>query len=148
MRAVFQRVSQARVEVEGRTVGAIDQGLLILLGVAQGDDEAAARRLAAKAAKLRLFESPTKASHFDLDVREVGGAALVVSQFTLHADASKGRRPSFSLAARPEAAEPLYHVFCTALEEEGVPVQKGLFGALMAVHLVNQGPVTIILDSA
>jgi D-tyrosyl-tRNA(Tyr) deacylase len=120
---------------------------LILLGVAQGDDEAAARRLAAKAAKLRLFESPAKVSHFDLDIREAGGAALVVSQFTLQADTAKGRRPSFSLAARPEVAEPLYQVFCTALEQEGVPVQRGVFGALMAVHLVNHGPVTIILDS-
>ncbi len=145
MRAVIQRVARAWVEVEGRRTGSIDRGLLILLGVAEGDTEAEAVKLADKTAKMRLF--PSDKGHFDLDVTEVGGGVLVVSQFTLHADTRKGRRPSFSKAARPETAEPLYEVFMAALREKGLVVESGEFGAMMAVNLVNDGPVTIIMDT-
>lgn len=136
------------MEVEGRIVGSIGQGYLILLGVGHEDDQETARNLAAKMAKLRLFANPKDESRggFDLDIREIKGQALVVSQFTLHADTRKGRRPGFSLAARPEQAEPLYEFFCQALEESGIPVQKGIFGAMMEVHLINDGPVTINLE--
>lgn len=144
MRAVLQRVSEARVEVEGRTVGRIGPGLLILLGVAEEDGPDQAAALAAKVVRLRIFEN--QGSHFDLDLRQTGGQALVVSQFTLYADTRKGRRPSFSRAARPEKAQPLYQAFCRALREEGVQVEEGLFGALMEVHLINHGPVTIDLE--
>ncbi len=136
------------MEVEGEKVGSIGRGYLILLGVGREDGPGAVEALAAKTAKLRLFENPEDGSRggFDLDIREIGGQALVVSQFTLHADTRKGRRPSFSKAARPEAAEPLYESFCRALEGLGIPVQKGVFGAMMEVHLVNDGPVTINLE--
>jgi D-tyrosyl-tRNA(Tyr) deacylase len=140
MRAVLQRVSRAR----SRPGGSIGPGLLVLLGVADGDTEADAGRLAAKVAKLRVFED--EQGRFDRSLLESGGAALVVSQFTLIADTAKGNRLSFSNAARPERAEPLYDRFCKALQELGVPVQTGVFGARMAVELVNDGPVTIILD--
>jgi len=132
------------VEVEGRTVGRIGPGLLILLGVAEEDGPDQAAALAAKVVRLRIFEN--QGSHFDLDLRQTGGQALVVSQFTLYADTRKGRRPSFSRAARPEKAQPLYQAFCRALREEGVQVEEGLFGALMEVHLINHGPVTIDLE--
>jgi D-tyrosyl-tRNA(Tyr) deacylase len=121
-------------------------GLAILLGVGRDDDAAAAERLAGKVARLRIFEN--EAGRFDRSVLEVGGAALVVSQFTLLADSKrqKGTRPDFSKAARPDVAEPLYERFCEALRAEGVPVQTGVFGARMEVSLVNDGPVTIVLD--
>jgi D-tyrosyl-tRNA(Tyr) deacylase len=144
MRALIQRVSEAAVDVEGQTIARIGPGLLILLGVAQDDDETKASALAAKVVRLRIFEN--KGGHFDLDLRQTGGQALVVSQFTLYADTRKGRRPSFSRAARPEKAQPLYQAFCQALREEGVEVKEGLFGALMEVSLVNHGPVTIDLE--
>jgi D-tyrosyl-tRNA(Tyr) deacylase len=144
MRAVCQRVSRARVTVDGETVGEIGRGLVVLLGVAQSDDTADVQRLAGKVARLRVFEDADgKFAHSLLDV---GGAALVVSQFTLIADTRKGNRPSFTEAARPEHAEPLYEGFCAALEGEGVPVQRGVFGARMGVELVNDGPVTILLE--
>jgi D-tyrosyl-tRNA(Tyr) deacylase len=123
--------------------GGIGPGVLVLLGLADGDTEANAERLAGKVARLRIFEDSGK---FDRSLLDTGGAALVVSQFTLIADTAKGNRPSFSQAARPEEAEPLYEGFCEALRALGVPVQTGVFGARMAVELVNDGPVTIILD--
>ena len=144
MRALIQRVSKASVEVEGQTVGRIGRGLLILLGVALDDGQDQARALAAKIVRMRIFEN--EGGHFDLDLRQAGGQALVVSQFTLYADTRKGRRPSFSRAAPPEKAEPLYQAFCQALREEGVRVEEGLFGAMMEVSLINHGPVTIELE--
>ena len=145
MRAVVQRVSAASVRVDGAVRAEIGPGLLVLLGVAQGDDEAQAARLAAKIARLRIFEN--EGGKFDRSLVDVGGAALVVSQFTLIADAAKGNRPSFSGAAPPAAAEPIYEGFCAALRDEGVQVETGVFGARMAVALVNDGPVTIVLPS-
>ncbi len=121
--------------------------MLVLLGVAEGDDDEDARRLATKVARLRVFEGDT--GRFDRSLLDTGGAALVVSQFTLLADSKrqKGTRPDFSAAARPEVAEPLYDRFCEALRELGVPVETGIFGARMQVELVNDGPVTIFLDT-
>jgi D-aminoacyl-tRNA deacylase len=145
MRAVVQRVSRASVLVDGETVGAVGRGLCVLLGVANGDDAAVAARLAAKVARLRIFEN--EAGRFDRSVVDEMGGALVVSQFTLIADTAKGNRPSFSGAAPPEVAEPLYEAFCEALLSEGVGVARGRFGARMAVEIANDGPVTIVLDS-
>jgi D-tyrosyl-tRNA(Tyr) deacylase len=130
--------------VSGETVGEIGEGLCVFVGIARDDDEGAATRLAAKIARLRIFAD--EEGRFDRSVTDVGGAALVVSQFTLLADATKGNRPSFSDAAPPEDAEPLYERFCAALETLDVPVRRGVFGAKMEVELVNDGPVTIILD--
>jgi len=145
MRAVVQRVREASVSVDGEVVGACGRGLAILLGVAGDDDEAVAERLAGKIARLRIFEN--EGGRFDLSLLDVAGEALVVSQFTLIADTRKGNRPSFAGAARPEAAEALYERLCDALEREGVPVARGMFGARMEVSLVNDGPVTIVLDA-
>ena len=117
----------------------------MLLGVAEQDDEATAQRLAGKVARLRIFEN--EEGKFDRSVLDVGGAALVVSQFTLVADAAKGNRPSFTHAARPERAEPVYETFCAALEAEGVQVARGVFGVRMVVEIANDGPVTIVLDA-
>lgn len=144
MRAVVQRVSRARVAVAGKTRGAIGPGLCVLLGVARTDDEAAARRLAERVARLRIFEN--EEGKFDRSLLDVGGEALLVSQFTLIADTRKGNRPSFADAAPPDQAEPLYEAFCAALRALGVPVATGVFGARMEVELVNDGPVTIVLD--
>jgi D-aminoacyl-tRNA deacylase len=144
MRAVCQRVSRARVTAGGEVAAAIGPGLCVLLGVAAGDGEAEAERLAAKVARLRIFAGAD--GRFDRSVLDEGGAALVVSQFTLIADTAKGNRPSFSGAAEPERAEALYGSFCAALRAEGVPVETGVFGARMEVELVNDGPVTIVLD--
>lgn len=143
MRAVVQRVSRAEVRVNGAVCGAVGAGLCVLLGVGREDDEGAAERLAGKVARLRIFEEDGKCHRSLLDT---GGAALVVSQFTLLADTSKGNRPSFTDAAPPEQAEPLYEAFCEALEAHGVRVARGVFGARMEVELVNAGPVTIVLD--
>jgi D-tyrosyl-tRNA(Tyr) deacylase len=143
MRAVCQRVSEARVRIDGEVVGEVAVGLCILLGVARDDLDADAEHLAAKIARLRIF--PDEQGRFDRSVVDVGGSALVVSQFTLLADTAKGNRPSFTDAAAPEAAEPLYERFCEVLQELGVPVERGVFGASMAVELVNDGPVTIVL---
>jgi D-tyrosyl-tRNA(Tyr) deacylase len=146
MRAVCQRVSRARVTVDGSPTGEIAQGLVVLLGVARGDAEADADRLAGKVARLRIFEDGD--GRFARSLIDVGGAALVVSQFTLIADTKgqKGTRPDFSQAASRDVAEPLYDHFCEAVAREGVPVERGVFGARMAVELVNDGPVTIVLD--
>ena len=140
----MQRVSSARVRAAGEVVGEIGPGLCVLVGIARGDDEAAAARLAAKIARLRIFAD--EEGRFDRSVTDAGGAALVVSQFTLLADATKGNRPSFSDAAPPEEAEPLYERCCDELRAFGVRVEVGVFGVKMEVELVNDGPVTIILD--
>lgn len=145
MKAVLQRVSRARVTAEGRVLGEISRGLVILLGVARGDGEADAHLLATKTANLRLFADAQ--SKFNLSLLEVGGQALVVSQFTLLASALRGRRPSFDEAAPPELAETLVDRFCQALRDEGAPTETGLFGAHMEVEIHNDGPVTIVLDS-
>jgi len=145
MRAVCQRVTEARVRVSGQIVGEIAEGFCILLGVARGDGTEQAARLAAKIARLRVF--PDDAGRFDRSLVDTGGAALVVSQFTLLADTAKGNRPSFTEAAAPEEAEPLYERFCSELESLGVRVARGVFGAKMAVELVNDGPVTLTIDA-
>ena len=144
MRAVCQRVSEARVTVEGADVARIDRGLVVLLGVARGDTAAQAARLAAKIARLRIFADED--GKFDRSLLDTGGSALVVSQFTLLGDTRKGNRPSFTDAAPPDEAEPLYEHLCAALRDLRVPVETGVFGARMAVALVNDGPVTIILE--
>jgi D-tyrosyl-tRNA(Tyr) deacylase len=144
MRVVLQRVSRASVRVEGRVQAEIGTGLLVLVGVASGDAEADADRLAGKVASLRVFENDE--GHFDRSLRDTGGAALVVSQFTLLADTGKGNRPSFAAAAEPDRARDLYDRFCAALRELVVTVETGVFGARMAVELVNDGPVTITLE--
>ena len=146
MRALLQRVSEARVEVAGETVGRCGAGLLILVCAMSGDDAGTARALAAKVSKLRLFKDD--AGKMNLSILQTGGAALVVSQFTLAADTSRGNRPGFSGAAGPTEAEALYLQFAHDLRELGVATDSGRFGADMAVSLVNDGPVTIWLDSA
>jgi D-tyrosyl-tRNA(Tyr) deacylase len=146
MRAVVQQVSSASVRVEGETVGACGRGLLVLVGVGHEDTSETAARLAAKIARLRIFEN--EEGRFDRSILDIGGEALVVSQFTLLADArrQKGTRPDFSQAAPKEQAEPLYERFCEELRALGVPVATGSFGAYMEVEIVNDGPVTIVLD--
>ncbi len=145
MRAVLQRVSEARVRVGGRTVGEIGRGLLVLLGVGQGDAEADARYLAEKSAGLRIFEDDQ--GKMNRSVEEAGGEMLVVSQFTLYGDCRKGRRPGFSSAALPEEADRLYRFYVDCLRQRGMTVATGIFQAEMAVELVNDGPVTLLLDS-
>lgn len=144
MRIVVQRVTKASVSVDGKVVGHIGPGLLVLLGVARDDGEKQARFLASKVANLRIFAD--EQSKFNLSALQVGAEALVVSQFTLYGDARKGRRPSFSKAAPPEIAEPLVEAFVAFLEEEGLHVETGIFGAMMLVEIHNDGPVTIILE--
>jgi D-tyrosyl-tRNA(Tyr) deacylase len=146
MRAVIQRVSGARVVVEGEAVAEIGRGLLVLLGVGHEDGEAELRYMAEKTAGLRIFED--EYGKMNLSVRDVGGSALVVSQFTLYGDCRKGKRPSFVAAAPPEQAEPMYERFAAMLGEKGLPVRTGRFGAHMSVELSNDGPVTIVLESA
>ena len=143
MKVVLQRVSHASVSIRGSLHGEIGPGLLVLLGIAHGDGEEDADRLAAKVARLRVFEDDT--GRFDRSLLDTGGAALVVSQFTLLADTAKGNRPSFTAAAPPKRAEPVYESFCSALRQLGVAVETGVFGARMEVELVNDGPVTIVL---
>jgi D-tyrosyl-tRNA(Tyr) deacylase len=145
MRAVVQRVTRASVAVDGQIIGQIGPGLLVLLGVARDDVEDDACWLAEKIAFLRIF--PDDAGKMNRDLTEVGGAMLIVSQFTLHGDCRKGRRPSFVDAAGPDKAIPLYESFVRSVKELGVPVQTGEFGAMMQVELVNDGPVTLIIDS-
>src|SRR6516162_2584229 len=145
MRAVVQRVSRARVLVGAETVGEIGRGLLVLLGVAREDTAEHARWLADKICSLRVFEDDE--GKMNRGLLEVGGAALVVSQFTLYGDCRKGRRPSFVEAALPANAEPLYEAFATAIRVQGVKTATGRFGAMMHVELVNDGPVTLIIDS-
>ena len=146
MRALLQRVTRAEVRVDGRAIAAIGPGLLVLLGVGQGDDEFVAAGLAAKVAGLRIFADAEGLTN--LSVQDVGGEALVVSQFTLYADSRRGRRPSFVGAAGPVAGERLYEVFCEILAGLRVPVRQGSFGAHMDVELVNDGPFTVWLDSS
>lgn len=141
MKAVVQRVARAR----SSPGGSIEVGLCVLLGVADGDEPSVAERLAEKIAKLRIF--PDDDGKFDRSVLDVGGSALVVSQFTLLGDTAKGNRPSFTTAARPEVAEALYERFAERLRELGVPAETGVFGAKMQVELVNDGPVTILLEA-
>ncbi len=147
MRAVVQRVKSAAVDLQdsGERRGAIDAGLMILLGVGEGDEEADSLYLADKIAGLRIFEDAE--DKMNLSLLDVGGAVLAVSQFTLFGDCRRGRRPSFSSAARPELAEPLYEAFVGRLREQGVRVETGVFGADMLVSLANDGPVTLLLDS-
>jgi D-aminoacyl-tRNA deacylase len=145
LRAVVQRVAEARVHVEESTAGEIGPGLCVLLGVARDDDAEAAERLAGRVARLRIFENEN--GKFDRGVLDAGGSVLVVSQFTLIADTEKGNRPSFSEAAPPDQAGLLYESFCATLRELGAAVETGVFGARMRVELVNDGPVTIILDA-
>jgi D-tyrosyl-tRNA(Tyr) deacylase len=145
MRAVLQRVAEARVTVDGETIGDIEGGLLVLLGVEQGDSEQDAAYLAKKTAELRLFEDAE--GKMNLSLEETGGQILVVSQFTLAADCRKGRRPGFSGAAAPEIANGLYLQYVELLRQQGLIVATGRFQAMMQVHLINDGPVTFLLDS-
>lgn len=145
MRALLQRVSRAEVRVAGETIAAIGPGLLVFLGIGRGDDERTAAALAERVAALRIFED--EAGRTNRSLLEVGGSALVVSQFTLYADTRRGRRPGFTDAAPPEIAEPLWAVFCERLAGLGVGVARGRFGAAMEVELVNEGPFTIWLDT-
>jgi len=145
VRALVQRVARAQVTVEGRVAGEIGRGLLVLLGATHEDGEREAAWLASKVAALRIFGDA--AGLMNLDVRQAGGAVLVVPQFTLYGDARRGRRPDFVRAARPEQAEPLCERFCALLAGEGVPVERGVFGAHMEVELVNDGPVTLMLET-
>jgi D-aminoacyl-tRNA deacylase len=145
MRAVVQRVSSASVTVAGEVVGEIDLGLLVLVGVGHDDTQLDAETLARKVAGLRIF---SREGRMDLSVKDVGGSALVVSQFTLLGSTRKGRRPSFTDAARPDVAEPLVQVFMATVAAEGIETAGGEFGAMMEVALVNDGPVTLVIDTA
>jgi D-tyrosyl-tRNA(Tyr) deacylase len=146
LRAVVQRVSEARVEVDGKRVGEIGAGLCVLLGVARDDDAVAAERLAGRVARLRIFENDE--GKFDRSVLDAAGSVLVVSNFTLLADTAKGNRPSFSEAAEPAQAELLYESFCVALRELNVSVETGIFGSRMRLELANDGPVTIVFETS
>ena len=145
MRAVVQRVTHAEVRVDGRVEGAIGRGLLVLLGVGPEDGDRALDWLARKVVGLRIFADGE--GKMNLDVRQADGSMLVVSQFTLYGDCRKGRRPSFVQAAPPEIAEPLYEAFCARVAELGVSVERGVFGADMQVELLNDGPVTLVIDT-
>lgn len=146
MRVVLQRVKECNVTVDNKIVGEITKGFLLLLGVKDGDSEQDAVKLAKKISGLRIFTD--NADKMNLSLADIGGSVLVVSNFTLYADCSHGRRPSFVKAARPEISEPLYEFFCEQLKQNGVNnVQKGVFGADMKVSLVNDGPVTMVIDS-
>ncbi len=145
MRALVQRVSKGSVAVEGKIVGAIENGLVILLGIRNGDTENEARYLAEKCVHLRIFEDD--AGKFNRSLLEAGGGALVISQFTLYGDTRKGRRPGFEEAARPEIAEPLYKFFVQEMRRFPIRVAEGLFGAMMLVEIHNDGPVTFMLES-
>ena len=144
VRVVVQRVACASVTVDGREVGAVERGLVVLVGIASGDGDEAVAWMADKVAGLRVF--PDDDGKMNRSLLEIGGGALVVSQFTLYGDATRGRRPSFLDAAPPEAAEPIYQRFVEALRGRGVPVATGVFGATMAISLVNDGPVTLVIE--
>ncbi|MFP7674030.1 D-aminoacyl-tRNA deacylase [Marivita sp. S0852] len=146
MRALIQRVAQASVTVDGQTLGEIGEGLLVLICAMQGDSETDADKLAAKIAKLRIFKDQD--GRMNRSVQDVGGSALVVSQFTLAADTSRGNRPGFSTAAAPEDGNRFYEYFANQLKTQGIPVEKGQFGADMKVQLLNDGPVTIWMDTS
>ena len=145
MRAVIQRVLEASVRVDGQTVGQIEQGYLVLLGVEEGDTDADLAYIVDKTVHMRIFED--EAGKMNRSVLDVGGAVLAVSQFTLLGDARHGRRPGFTQAARPETANPMYEKYCAALRSHGICVEQGIFGADMKVSLINDGPVTMLLDS-
>jgi D-tyrosyl-tRNA(Tyr) deacylase len=145
MKAVIQRVKSAQVSVDGRVTGKIGSGLLVLLGVGKGDGESDLSFLTSKIPELRIFEDAS--GKFNLSLKEIGGEMLVVSQFTLYGDCRKGRRPSFTDAEDPTQAKNLYEQFVSKLKEQGIPVRTGEFQAKMEVHLINDGPVTLILDS-
>ncbi len=145
MKAVIQRVKYANVEIEGKIHGAIDEGYLILLGVIDTDSEETAKKLAEKIVKLRIFSD--KEDKMNRSITDVNGKVLSISQFTLYADTHKGNRPSFAKAGKPELAKHLYEVFNEHIEKLGVPVEKGIFGADMKVSLLNDGPVTILMDT-
>ena len=145
MRAVLQRVNHGKVTVEGEVTGEIASGLVILLGITHTDTQENVQKLASKITKLRIFSDDQ--GKMNLSIKDVGGEVLVISQFTLYADSKKGNRPSYIEAARPEQATPLYEQFCETLRQEGLTVATGVFGADMNVELLNQGPVTIILDT-
>ena len=146
MRALIQRVSRASVTIDGAVHGAIGRGFLVLLGVTEGDTEADARYLADKCVGLRVFTDAN--DKMNLSLADVGGGLLIVSQFTLYGDCSHGRRPSFTAAARPDTAIPLYEAFVARCRESGLPVETGEFGADMKVELLNDGPVTLWMDTA
>ncbi len=145
MIAVLQRARDARVDIDGKTTGAIEHGLVVLLGVFEEDSEDDADYLIDKTIHLRIFNDANE--KMNLSVQDVGGSILVISQFTLCADTRKGRRPSYVKAAHPDKATELYNYFLRRLNETDIPVESGEFGAMMDVHLVNEGPVTVILDS-
>jgi D-tyrosyl-tRNA(Tyr) deacylase len=145
MKAVIQRVKSARVSVDGKTKGEIEHGLLVFLGVGKGDNPEDADYLTSKISGLRVFSDPL--GKFNRSVRDIEGRVLVVSQFTLFGDCRKGRRPSFTDAAPPEVAQELYDYFIQRMGQEGLSVESGIFQAMMEVHLINDGPVTILLDS-
>lgn len=145
MRLVVQKVSQSSVKIEGEIVGAIDKGYMVLVGITNGDDELLVEKMVDKLVNLRIFEDEN--DKLNLSLLDVGGSVLSISQFTLYANCKKGRRPSFIDAAKPDISSPLYDFFNKKLEEKGINVERGLFGAMMEVSLINDGPVTIILDS-
>ena len=145
MRLVVQKVSQSSVKIEGEIVGAIDKGYMVLVGITNGDDELLVEKMVDKLVNLRIFEDVN--DKLNLSLLDVGGSVLSISQFTLYANCKKGRRPSFIDAAKPDISSPLYDFFNKKLEEKGINVERGVFGAMMEVSLINDGPVTIILDS-
>ena len=145
MRLVVQKVSQSSVKIEGEIVGAIDKGYMVLVGITNGDDELLVEKMVDKLVNLRIFEDEN--DKLNLSLLDVGGSVLSISQFTLYANCKKGRRPSFIDAAKPDISSPLYDFFHKKLEEKGINVERGVFGAMMEVSLINDGPVTIILDS-
>ena len=145
MRLVVQKVSQSSVKIEGEIVGAIDKGYMVLVGITNGDDELLVEKMVDKLVNLRIFEDEN--DKLNLSLLDVGGSVLSISQFTLYANCKKGRRPSFIDAAKPDISSPLYDFFNKKLEEKGINVERGVFGAMMEVSLINDGPVTIILDS-
>ena len=145
MRLVVQKVSQSSVKIEGEIVGAIDKGYMVLVGITNGDDELLVEKMVDKLVNLRIFEDEN--DKLNLSLLDVGGSVLSISQFTLYANCKKGRRPSFIDAAKPDISSPLYDFFNKKLEEKGINVERGVFGAMMEVSLINDGPLTIILDS-
>ncbi|MBR6033347.1 MAG: D-tyrosyl-tRNA(Tyr) deacylase [Clostridia bacterium] len=144
MKLVIQRVTTAKVDVDGKTVGKIDKGFMVLVGITHNDTKETADFLAKKLCNLRVFED--EFGKMNLALKDVGGSLLLISQFTLYADCNGGNRPAFIDAARPEIAEPLYDYFCNKCKENGITVEKGIFGADMKVSLLNDGPVTIIME--
>ena len=145
MRLVIQKVSQSSVKIDGKIVGAIEKGYMVLVGITNGDDETLVEKMVDKLVNLRIFEDEN--DKLNLSVLDVNGSILSISQFTLYANCKKGRRPSFIDAAKPDVSSPLYDYFNKMLEKKGVKVERGVFGAMMEVSLINDGPVTIILDS-